>query len=132
MAITYDLNGSGTVATISAIRFEIGDTSDGDGVKPNGANFTDVEISYMYGTEGNSTLAGAAHACETLARAWARASDEQAGPLQRSYSQISKAWDKQGIALRQQSGGGVPLSGRALSSRQDGYAYRAGSVEVNP
>ena len=133
MAISYDLTvTSGSVVAISALRFEIGDTVDGDGPKPDGTNFTDVEISYMYAQEGNSAVAGAARACEVLARSWARMANEQAGPLSKDYSSVAAAWDKQALRLREQSGGGQPVAFRVGVSRQDGYAYRAGSVEVNP
>jgi hypothetical protein len=52
MPITYNLSGSGTVLTISQLRLTIGDTTDGVGVKPDGTNFTDAEITYFYDTGG--------------------------------------------------------------------------------
>jgi hypothetical protein len=133
MAITYDITQtSGTVASISAVRFEIGDTVDGDGPKPDGSNFTDVEISYMYAQEGSSAAAAAARACEVLARSWARMANEQAGPLSKSYGNVAAQWDKQATRLRAELGGGRAPAFRVGVSRQDGYAYRAGTVDGNP
>lgn len=52
MAFTYD-----TTTDIGKIRLKIGDTVDGDGVKPAGGNFTDAEIQ-VFLDEGGGELAG--------------------------------------------------------------------------
>jgi hypothetical protein len=132
MAITYDITQTGgTIASISQVRLELGDTVDGSGVKPDGTNFTDVEITYFYATEGNSVRGAAARAAEALARAWARMADTKAGPLQKNYSQVSKQWSSFAAELRDQIGGGYAVFGGKLA-RGDGYAYQAGSVDVAP
>jgi len=133
MTFSYDLAGTAgaTSRAVARIRLELGDQNSGAGVNPDGTNLSDEELLDFYGREANSVLGGAAHAAEALSRSWARMSDMRAGPLSQSFSQTSAAWAKQAETLRVQAGGGAPVF-KALSSRQDGYAYRAGSVDVNP
>ncbi len=69
MAFTYD-----TSTDIGKVRFEIGDTTYGAGVKPSGANLTDAEIQLLLTREGTFGCAAAA-ACEILARHWSHIPD---------------------------------------------------------
>lgn len=130
MTFTYNLDASGTVLTVSQMRLEIGDTVQNSGVLPSGANYTDEELLHFFGQE-SSMLGGAAHACEALSRTWGRLVDTTAGPLRKDYSQAARAWAKQASDLRAQTGGGYAVTSNRLK-RQDGYAYRAGSVESAP
>lgn len=66
MAFTYDLS-----TTTGRIRRLIGDTVEDKGVLPDGANFSDLEISTFYELEGSHVQRGAAGALEALAAAWA-------------------------------------------------------------
>jgi len=125
-----NLTAGGTAQAVAEIRLALGDTVSGVGVLPSGANFDDAEILYFYHNEGgiDTAVAGAA---ETLSRTFARLVDTVAGPLQKSYSQAAKAWAAEATRLRDQTGTGYATF-RTGISRQDGYAYRAGSVDVNP
>lgn len=129
MAFSYSstaLTAGGTAQQVAEIRLAIGDTVAGTGVLPSGANFDDAEILYFANSQG-----GAAGAAEALSRTYARLVDTVAGPLSKSYSQASRQWATLAATLRAQTGGGFATF-RAGVSRQDGYAYRAGSVDVNP
>ncbi len=99
MVFTYDLT-----TDIGKVRLEIGDTTSGDGVKPNGTNLTDAELTYWLAEEGSVGRASA-RACEALARAWARLVDLAVGPRRESLGQAAKAWAEQGAELRKQFGG---------------------------
>lgn len=113
MAFTYDIESAdATVLARSLIRRAIGDTVAGDGPLPGKANFSDAEIDAL----------GEAGALRALSTAWAKKADEQAGPLRRSFSQISIRYSSlAGIAA---AGGG---GGRGASG---GGAGGATTVEV--
>lgn len=133
MAFSYSaasLTAGGTAQAVAEIRIAIGDTVSGSGVLPSGANFDDAEILYFYTNEGG-VVGATAGAAETLARTFSRLVDTTAGPLSKSYSQASKQWAALAATLRDQTGTGYATF-RTGISRQDGYAYRAGTVDVNP
>jgi hypothetical protein len=119
MEFTYDLT-----TAVGKVRLEIGDTSSDDGVKPDGSNLTDAEIS-LWLTEEGSVGRASARACEALARTWARLVDLAVGPRRESLSQAAKAWAEQGAELRRQHGGGKMGAYAAGWLRQDGYGDEA-------
>lgn len=128
MSFTYSstaLTAGGTAQTVATYRLAIGDTVAGAGVLPDGANYADEELLYFANNGGTVAIFAA------LARTWARLSDIQAGPLKQSYSQVAKAWQATYDTANAQTGGGF-VTFRAGVTRQDGYAYRAGTVDVNP
>ena len=131
MSFTYNLTASGNSLYISQIRLEIGDTDSASdaGIKPSGANFSDAELLQFYNDEG-SVLAGAARACEVLARMWAGAS--QAVRI-REYSidTTKKTNDYNSLAkeLRARSGS-LFVSGSAPTMRVDGYGNDENSQET--
>lgn len=101
MAFTYDLDNSDTTkADISRIRLEIGDTVEDAGVRPDGRNFTDEEITVLYEDEGSSVGKGAAKVCEVLAREWARVPKTRLGDLNVDPAHMSKTWQAQANQLR--------------------------------
>lgn len=117
MAFTNDL-----ATDIGQVRLEIGDrdATPGNGVQPDGTNFSDEEIQVWLTREGTVGRAAAA-ACEALARIWARAVDTRSGPLSQSYSQVSERYALQAKQLRERYGG----DGCAFSTgfaRNDGFA----------
>lgn len=130
MSFTYDLTTSGTALAVARIRLDIGDVTSGDGVRVSGGNFSDEELLDFYARERSNQAAASARACETLAREWARMVDTQAGPLRQSYSQASARWAALATDYRMQAGGGAAVAGAGVMRRADGYAYRAGSVDV--
>lgn len=99
VTFTYDLT-----TTVGQVRVEIGDTVSGTGVKPDGANFSDAEITYFL-TQESSVGRAAARACEVLARMYAGLVDLTAGPRRESLSQAATAYADRARELRRQYGG---------------------------
>lgn len=111
MAFSYDLT-----TDVGKLRLEIGDTTTGVGVRPDGTNFTDAELGYFLGQEGAVVGRAAARACEVLARSFAGLVDLSVGPRKESLSQAAKAYAERAVELRRQFGGSA------------GGAYSAGFV----
>ncbi len=114
MAFTYD-----TSTDIGKVRFEIGDTTYGAGVKPSGANLTDAEIQLLITREGSCGAASAA-ACEILARHWSHIPDSAsmggtgASSRSRSNNQVQHFRDM-ARDLRAQYGGGAILQAGVIA-----------------
>lgn len=124
MTFSYDLD-----TDVGKVRLEIGDTEDGNGVKPNSANFSDQEIEFLV-EEEQSVGRASARACEILARWYAPLVDLAAGPVRESLSKATSQWLTQAKELRRQFGGGP---GRTMSvgvKRVDGYSKAAPSDYV--
>lgn len=103
MTFTY----LGTLATdLDFIRFKIGDTVSGSGVKPNGGNFTDEEIAGLLVIEGTKERTVAA-LYETLANVWGRYVDTRIGPRDEKLSQIPASYRALAKQLRTEYGYGV-------------------------
>ena len=93
MTFSYDLaDADETIVLISKVRLEIGDTVSGVGVKPDGSNISDEEITVWLDDEDNSVMKVVARACDALARMWALVADTTVGPRRESFSQISARW----------------------------------------
>lgn len=85
MAFTYDLS-----ATSGRVRLAIGDTVQGAGPRPGGANFSDEEIAALLTIEGSTQRASAA-CFEALSALWAaQPTDIRVGPRGESYSASSQ------------------------------------------
>lgn len=136
MSFTYDLTASGTALAVAEMRLELGDTTDGAGVRPGSANFSDEELLSFYGRNASNVLLGAAAAARANAAAYASKVSTQAGPLRKEWQQAAQAWRAQAAALeaRATAGGAASIYSSFSSGfrRQDGYAYRAGTVDVAP
>ena len=104
----------GITTIVGQIRLEIGDNVLLKGVKPEGANFTDEELTHFYTVEGGDasidpvqTQIGraSAKACETLAIIYAKeATMTKMGPTSDRWD-TSKFYSDMGKRLRQQYGG---------------------------
>lgn len=97
MAFSYDLT-----TAIGQVRLAIGDTSSttGAGVRPDGTNLSDAEITYFLTAEGDDVSLATARACEALAMMWANVADLQVGPRRESLSQVSTRYAERAAALR--------------------------------
>lgn len=116
MAFTYDISSTdATELAISKIRFEIGDHVENTGIRPDGTNFADAEVSYWLTLEGSVIMRAVAAACETLARVWSLVSDTTLGPHGESASQLSEAFAKRAETLRQEFGYGDSTRGGAFA-----------------
>lgn len=86
MTFTYN----GDLATdLDYIRFKVGDTTSGSGVKPRGGNFTDEEINGLLSIEGDNTNRTIAGMFEALAAIWANYVDTKIGPRDEKLSKIA-------------------------------------------
>lgn len=129
MTFSYDLD-----ETVGQIRLEIGDTdsSTDAGVKPDGTNFSDEELTYFYEQESSNLLAAAARACEVLARMWARV-DQSVRIRDYQINARQQAKDFRNLAedLRERSGTRF-FSGSAPTTRVDGYSNDTHSQQTEP
>jgi hypothetical protein len=66
MAFTYS---DALTANADIIRFNLGDTKEGAGPRPDKTNFSDAEIAYLLSSEANNTAA-TARGFEVLAAEW--------------------------------------------------------------
>ena len=98
MPITTDLETS-----IGQIRLLIGDDRDGDGVKPNGDNFSDAELTFFYEQGGSLNLA-AALACESLAWQWNNHPNFAADGLRVDRGSIAGRWFRAARQFRANQG----------------------------
>lgn len=115
---------------IGRVRFELGDDVEGDGVRPDSKNLTDVQIQALLDREGSAMRAVAA-ACEALARMWARVANISVGGRSESLGSVADQWEKRAARLRAQYGGGG--GGGAFSvgaKRLDGYQEFADGTAV--
>jgi hypothetical protein len=131
MTFTYDLTASGTALAVAKMRLQLGDQYQGTGVLPNGINLSDEELLTFYADSG-SVGGGAASAASAISHSWARLSDLQAGPLKQAFSQTSARWAQEASRLTALLPNAGHTSFAGKFGRQDGYAYRAGSVDVAP
>lgn len=122
MAITTDLE-----LDIGQVRLEIGDSDEttGQGVKPDGTNFTDLEIQWFLDQEGSVRLA-AAHACEALSRHWSKVANIQIGSRREEFAKIAENWRAQGKELRSQGGGGLRIRRLARPANVSLSEYSSG------
>lgn len=68
---TYRLDsGDQQELIIAKVRLEVGDTSEERGIKPDGSNYSDSEIWYIYNEEDEVVGRAAARICEQQATAW--------------------------------------------------------------
>lgn len=91
MTFTYDLASvNATLLLISKVRLEIGDNVSGAGVRPDGSNLTDEEITLWLTAESDDVLLASARACSALSRMWAIvAVSETVGPRKTEMGNVS-------------------------------------------
>ncbi len=117
MGFTYDI---GLADDVSKVRLELGDEVCGNGIKPDGGNFDDSELSYWLTREG-SVMRAVAAACEALARSWSKVATLSVGPRREELSQVARSWADRAKELRRQYGGDAMAFSAGLV-RQDGYS----------
>lgn len=106
---------------IGQVRLELGDRTEGAGVKPDGSNFADEEIQVWLDREGDVMPAVAA-ACEVLSRMWSTVANLTLGPRSEELGKIADAWKTRAKELREQYGGAGAGMGFAIAAaRNDGY-----------
>lgn len=118
MSFTYD-----PATDIGKVRFELGDDAAGQGVKPDGSNFTDEEIQAVL-TREHSVMRAVAGICETLATRYTQLCDISVGPRRESLSQIRDGYRARAADLRRVHGGAGNRAFSISPNREDGYAAR--------
>lgn len=124
MSFTYDLT-----TDIGQIRLEIGDTEEGQGVKPDGSNFSDEELQVILDREGG-VMAAVAGVCEVLATQYARLVDTSVGPRREALGSIAQQYAARAAQLRKQYGGAGMAMMSAAVVRVDGYSDDIASDDV--
>jgi hypothetical protein len=117
VAFTYDLTASGDDLLISKVRMHLGDTTENDGVLPDGGNLQDAEITLLLGEYNNDIMQTVGACCALLARRWANAADIAVGPRRENLSQVSKRWSDMANELNPSY-----ASFSIAAQRNDGYA----------
>lgn len=88
MAVTYDLDTTGDLLTVSKIRAYINDKVEGFGPLPGSENFQDKELLLFYADEGSHIRRAVCAALEALAGAWAAyAGEHRLGPESEAFKQ---------------------------------------------
>lgn len=110
MAFTYDLT-----TNRGKVRFNIGDTVENSGPRPDKRNFSDAEIDYLIDTETDGNTAASALAFEILASEWAAyALTEREGEVSFDAKEVSDQYLDIANEWRNKPGGGT--GGRSLSA----------------
>lgn len=115
MAFSYVLS-----TDVGKVRLEIGDTTAGAGVRPDGTNLTDAEVEYFLAQEGSVGRA-VARACEVLATLWAGVADLTVGPRREALGSVAQRYADRAQRLRRQHGGAEVGALAVGMIRQDGY-----------
>jgi hypothetical protein len=103
MAFTYDLTTDRGV-----VRFNIGDTAENAGPRPDKRNFSDEEIDYLISTETDGTTAASALGFETLASEWgAYTLSEREGEVNFDAKEVSDQYFDLANYWRNKPGGGT-------------------------
>lgn len=120
MAFTYNLSSSDPdLAAIARMRLELGDTTAGSGVTPDGSNLQDDELQIWLDAANGDPLAASALAAWAIARRWAVVADIQIGARRESLGQVSQRWEALAQQLERRVGGGGGFS--VGWQRNDGY-----------
>lgn len=118
MSFSYDITND-----IGKVRFELGDDTAGQGLKPDGSNFSDEEIQAVLNRE-HSVMRAVAGLCETLATRYTQLCDISVGPRRESLSQIRDGYRARAADLRKKYGGAGSGAFSISPNREDGYAAR--------
>lgn len=122
MAFTYSLDDTGDNLLVAKVRFEIGDTVEGSGILPSGANLSNEEILYYLDLYSDDVMQTAGALCSVLSRHWANAADITVGPRREQLSQISQQWSDRAEELNPRH-----ASFAIGVQRDDGYSDNAES-----
>lgn len=103
MAFTYDLTTDRGV-----VRFNLGDTVENAGPRPDKRNFSDAEIDYLIAEETDGNTAATALGFETLASEWASYTlSEREGEVSFDAKKVSDQYLEIALNWRNRPGGGT-------------------------
>lgn len=131
MTFTYSLaSADATIAALSQVRLELGDTTAGQGVRANNANLSDEELTVMLERESSNVMRTVAAACEMLSRDWSRVASTTIGPRSQQFGAVAGEYAKRAATLREQYGGAASgVSFSITPVRNDGYAQHASPAD---
>lgn len=131
MAFTYDLSTTGTPLLISQVRFELGDTTSGAGIKPDGSNLTDEEITMLLTQEGNNVMRAVTRACFSLSRAWSVISSTSSPSYSEQAGKVAGEWQARGEGNVKLGYGPTGRTGMRSTrmKRSDGYTRNNPQVD---
>ena len=93
MTFSYNLaSTNAAILAISKVRLELGDTVANAGVRPDGSNLTDEEISVWLTEESDDISQTVARAAAALANIWTVVASLTVGPRREELGNIAKAW----------------------------------------
>ena len=105
MAFTYDED---LTTGRDKVRFDLGDTREGQGPRPDGRNFSDKEIAHLVSTETANLGAAVAKGFETLVSEWTSyALSEREGDVAMDAKEVAKEFSKRAAEWREKSGTGA-------------------------
>jgi hypothetical protein len=130
MTFTYSITSTDeTILNLAKVRLELGDTESGVGVRPDGSNLSDEEITIWLAGEENDVMRTTARACEALGRMWTTVTNVTVGPRKEEFGKVSDGWKSQAKELRNLYGGSSSTAFAIETARTDGYSEAAEGVE---
>jgi len=120
MTFTNDLS-----TAIGQMRYHLGDDVSGAGVKPDGTNFTDEQLTYALSNNGQNVKAAAAEVCGVLATRWAVVPDKvstDSGAIVIDRTQRVNHWLALQKQLQQQAAGNGSNFVMATLDRRDAFS----------
>lgn len=127
MTFSYDLS-----TDIGEVRLMLGDYTEGNGVRPDGSNFSDEELQVFLDHEDEIVERAVARGCEALAAEYARhAGFTSVGPRKHQLSDRAKMFSEMATRYRKTygvtpAGGSAARAGVMHPARRDGYSERYG------
>ena len=110
MSFTYSLS-----TDTGKVRLEIGDVTNGAGVRPDGSNLQDEEIAVWLARE-DTVMQAVAAACEALSRQWAVVANTASGPLREDAGEVAGKWSARAKEMRALHGyGGTGTTAGAIA-----------------
>jgi hypothetical protein len=122
MTFTYSLT-----TDLGKVRFELDDTVLNKGVRPDGSNLSDEEITMLLTREG-SVMGAVAAACDMLSRSWSKVASTSLGPASEQLGKVAQEWADRATGIRENVGS-ENTSFSFAPNRVDGYSEHADGYE---
>ena len=125
MTFTYDLGSSdAAIVTISEVRLELGDTSSGAGVRPDGSNFSDEELQYFIDQADGDVEGAVGRACSSLAKQWTVVANITVGPRKEELGKVAGEWAARAKELLPFDSAIYQVKTIKIDHSEDPYKYR--------
>jgi hypothetical protein len=125
MTFTYNLaSPDASLVLISKVRLELGDTVANAGVRPDGSNLTDEEITIWLTDESNDISQTVARATAALANIWTNVANITVGPRREELGSVAKAWSDRAKEAGPAAGANYAVKVIPVDHIQDPYRAR--------